>query len=85
MGTDPFVKTWWFLEASDGSWLMDADHEVFTRDPNKAMKWPNRQGAATFMQHTVQGRHDLWFRFPADAAKAITEHRFMEAVAETEE
>lgn len=66
MGTDPFVKTWWFLEAHDGSWLADADHELFTRDPNAALRWPNRTRA----DYARQGYHNaLWLKI-----KSATEH-----------
>lgn len=70
MGTDPFVKTWWFLESHDGSWLSDADHELFTRDPNAALKWPNRTRADYARQRM---HHALWLKI-----KAATEHQWVE-------
>lgn len=73
MGTDPFTKTWWFLEAHDGSWLADAKHELFTRDPNEAMKWPNKTHAGWAKQGL---HHVLWMKI-----KEPTEHSFIEADA----
>lgn len=72
MGTDPFVKTWWFLEAYDGSWLADADHELFTRDPNEALKWPNRT-RADYARSPGRMHHALWLKI-----KGPTEHKWID-------
>lgn len=76
MGTDPFVKTWWFLEAYDGSWLADDKHELFTRDPNEAMKWPNK----TYAGWAGQRLHNaLWLKI-----KGPTEHKWVDEEAKFE-
>ena len=75
MGTDPFTKSWWFLEAHDGSWLADRDHELFTRDPNKALKWPNFTDADRARRAL---HHPLWHRIIAP-----TEHVFVDLEAPT--
>jgi len=75
MGTDPFKKSWWFLEAHDGSWLADRDHELFTRDPNKALKWPNFTDADQARRALHQ---PLWHRI-----RAPTEHVFVDLEAPT--
>lgn len=69
MGTDPFVKTWWFLEAHDGSWLADVEHELFTRDPNEALKWPNKTRADYARQSL---HHALWLK-----VSKTTEHAWI--------
>jgi len=70
MGTDPFTKSWWFLEAHDGSWLADRDHELFTREPHKALKWPNFTDADRARRALHQ---PLWNRI-----RAPTEHVFLD-------
>ena len=75
MGTDPFTKSWWFLEAHDGSWLADRDHELFTREPHKALKWPNFTDA----DRARRALHQLlWHRIIAP-----TEHVFVDLEAPT--
>lgn len=51
------TRTWWFLENHDGEWLENEPHGDFTRDPNKAMKWPNAQAAT---QARNRMRSSLW-------------------------
>lgn len=71
MGTCPITKTWWFLEAYDGSWLANIEHELFTRDPNEALKWPNRTRADQ-ARSPSNLHHALWLKI-----KEATEHQWV--------
>lgn len=62
------TKTWWFLETDDGEWLENEPHGTLTRDPNRALKWPNQTAADDFRRHL---RHPWW------GLKAI-EHAWIE-------
>jgi hypothetical protein len=61
--------TWWFLESYDGLWLEDIDHELFTSDPNRALKWPNRTYAD---RARTDLHHALWQK-----VRAATEHKWV--------
>jgi len=62
------TKTWWFLETDDGEWLENEPHGTLTRDPNRALKWPNQTAADDFRRHL---RHPWW-------GLKVTEHAWIE-------
>ena len=59
--------TWWFLETDDGEWLENEPHGTLTRDPNRALKWPNKTAADDFRRHL---RHPWW-------GLKVTEHKWI--------